>query len=237
MTDDVPTHHSDASGGEFPDEEELVERIRTGSAEAFAEFAERKRRPLLAFVERKLSDSLKRKTEPQDIVQEVVLRAVEAFADMDFSQRNPFGWLCQLAERRMIDAHRRLFGAQKRSADKEVALQTPGGSSGGGDDGGGLIDLLVASMTSPSKAFSRDQREFRMLEAVADLPEEARTALRLRYVEGLPSKKIAERLEKSDAAVRVLLSRSLNRLQKSLGQDTLFKSFVNAKPQGDRSGD
>ena len=88
------------------------------------------------------------------------------------------------------------------------------------------MDILVASMTSPSKAFSRNQREFKMLEAVDTLNEEARTALQLRYVEGLPSKEIAERLGKSDAAVRVLLTRSLGKLQKQLRHDALFKSFV-----------
>lgn len=205
-------------------EERLVEQIREGDADAFVEFTERKRRPLLTFVDKKMSDGLKRKADPQDIVQEVMINAAESFAEIDFSQREPFGWLCHLAERRIIDAHRRFFGAKKRSADKEVALNAPSGSD---SDSGGMIDLLVASMTSPSQAFSREQREFQMLEAVEDLSEDARTALRLRYVEGLPSKEIAEQLGKSDAAVRVLLTRSVAKLQKTLSQNTWFKSFVN----------
>lgn len=209
-------------------EARLIERIREGDAEAFVEFTEEKRRPLVAFVDRKMSDGLKKKVEPQDIVQEVMINAAESFSEIDFSQREPFGWLCHLAERRIIDAHRRFFGAKKRAADKEVALNAP---SGGDSASGGMIDLLVASMTSPSRAFSRDQREFKMLAAVDDLNEDARTALRLRYVEGLPSKQIAEQLGKTDAAVRVLLTRSLGRLQKTLSQDTLFKSFVNEKPE------
>lgn len=204
-------------------EAELIERIRNGDAAAFVEFSEEKRRPLAAFVDRKMSDGLKRKVEPQDIVQEVVINAADSFAEIDFSQRDPFGWLCHLAERRIIDAHRRFFGAKKRAADKEVALNAPAG----GESDGGMIDLLVASMTSPSQAFSRDQREFKMLAAVDELNDDARTALKMRYVDGLPSKQIAEHLGKSDAAVRVLLTRSLGRLQKTLATDTLFKSFVN----------
>ena len=80
-----------------------------------------------------------------------------------------------------------------------------------------LIDLLVVSMTTPSKAVARDERGRALLEALAALPEESQTALRLRYVENLPSKEIAERLGKSDGAVRVLLTRTLARLQKLLG--------------------
>lgn len=205
----------------------LIQRIRGGDQEAFLEFVESKRQALLAFIERNQSDALKRKVEAQDILQEVTLGAVNSFDTMDLSERDPFSWLCQLAERRIIDAHRKFVGAQKRSAKKEVGLGAPGGD----DEKGGLIDVLVASMTSPSKAFSRGQREFRMLEALDDLPEEGRIALQMRYVQGLPSKEIAEHLGKTDGAVRVLLTRSLGKLQKILSQDSIFQSFVQKKSE------
>ena len=50
---------------------------------------------------------------------------------------------------------------------------------------------------------------------------------RLRYVEGLPSKEIASRLQKSDGATRVLLTRSLAKLQELLRHDSEFASFIN----------
>jgi RNA polymerase sigma-70 factor (ECF subfamily) len=66
---------------------------------------------------------------------------------------------------------------------------------------------------------ARGEREARMHEALAALPEECRRALQLRYVDGLPSKEIAEQMGKTDGAVRVLLSRSLRRLEQLLGDD------------------
>ena len=84
-------------------------------------------------------------------------------------------------------------------------------------------------MTTPSGALSRDQREFRLLEALKNLPEESQTALRLRYVEGLPSKEIANQLGRTDGATRVLLTRSLARLQELLRHDSDFASFINPK--------
>lgn len=57
------------------------------------------------------------------------------------------------------------------------------------------------------------------MEALALLPEDQREAIRLRYVEGLPSKEIAQRLGKTDGAVRVMLTRTLNKLQTLLGPD------------------
>jgi RNA polymerase sigma-70 factor (ECF subfamily) len=53
------------------------------------------------------------------------------------------------------------------------------------------------------------------------LPEEHREALRLRYLEGMPSKQIADKMGKSDGAIRVMLTRSLAKLQQILGTDTI----------------
>jgi RNA polymerase sigma-70 factor (ECF subfamily) len=71
-------------------------------------------------------------------------------------------------------------------------------------------------MTTASEAFSRDARALRLHQALEQLPEENRTALRLRYVDGLATKEIAQRLGKSDGAVRVLLTRTLARLEQLL---------------------
>ncbi len=57
-----------------------------------------------------------------------------------------------------------------------------------------------------------------MLAAIDTLPEDQREALRLRYLVGLPSKEIAQKLGKTDGAVRVMLSRSLAKLQEMLAE-------------------
>ncbi len=68
-------------------------------------------------------------------------------------------------------------------------------------------------MTSPSAAFSRNQKELAMLAAIGTLPGEQQEALRMRYLQGMPSKDIAAKLGKTDGAVRVMLSRGIARLQ------------------------
>ena len=80
--------------------------------------------------------------------------------------------------------------------------------------------MLVNSLTTPSQAFSRNVRETRLMEALAQLPEDHQEALKQRYVEGLPSKQIAANLDKSDAAVRVMLTRAIRKLQTILGGDS-----------------
>jgi RNA polymerase sigma-70 factor (subfamily 1) len=193
----------------------LVGRVKQKDVAALSEYLVEIRKPLWAFIERQLGAGLRRKIEVDDVFQDVSVEAVRALADADFTAREPFSWLCQIAERRIVDAHRHYFGAQKRDAKREVGLGSPGGDS----QHAAVIDLLVASMTSPTQAFSRKGREARLYEALAALDPLQREALRLRYIEGLSSKDIAARLEKSDGAVRVMLTRSLDRLQRILGPD------------------
>ena len=213
------------------DEEVLIQRIRDKDAEALVAFIEMKRMPLLAFIESHLSAALGRKLEAADILQEASMSAVTSLPVFDLSERDPFGWLCQLAEHRIIDAHRKLVAAQKRSAEREM-----GGHAGPvNSERGGFIDLIVASMTTPSGALTRDQREFRLLEALKNLPAESQTALRLRYVEGLPSKEIAAQLGRTDGATRVLLTRSLAKLQEMLRpRQRLRELRQSARPAGRR---
>jgi len=195
--------------------DELLRRVRNAEPNAVAELAELRRPQLLAYVARQLGYALRAKVEPDDIVQDAVIRAVRHPHLFSTPERDPFGVLCHLAQESIVDAHRRYIDAQKRDAGREVPLQASPNATEGGD---GLLGLLVASITTPSKAFSRDEKEIRMWEALGTLPEEQREALRLRYVDGLPTKDIAAKLQKTDGAVRVMLTRSLDKLQQILGE-------------------
>ena len=197
------------------DENLLVERVRAHDSAGLAEYLSLKRKPLLAYIEHQLGAQLRRKVEVDDILQEVSVEAVRSLAAAELSQRDLFSWLCELAERRIIDAHRRFFGAQKRDAGREVPLGSPGGDT----QQAAIVDLLVVSMTSPTAALSRNQKELHLLAALSKLSADQREALKLRYIDNLPSKEIAARLGKSDGAIRVMLTRSLGQLQQLLGPE------------------
>jgi RNA polymerase sigma-70 factor (ECF subfamily) len=202
-----------------PDQEQLVKLAQAGDVTAFSRLLESYRPRILAIVERQMSPALRQKLDPDDIVQDVAVSCVNAFADVDLNRGDPFEWICEMVRRRVIDAARRFSSSEKRALQREVPI------AGGADSrGGGLIALLVASMTTPSAAFSRNQREFRVAAAMEQLSEESRQALRMRYLESLPTKEIAQRMQKTDGAVRVLLTRSLQRLQKILEESNYTES-------------
>lgn len=191
----------------------LADRVRAGDPAALAEFVEERRPALLAFVERRLGPALRGKLEPQDVLQELAIKALYDLPRADFAVRDPFGWLCHLAEQCIIDGHRH-FAAGKRAVAREQPGNVPAGP--GSQD---FVDLLAASLTSPTQAVVRNERQSSLQRAVATLPEEHQQALRLRYVEGLPTREVARRLGKTDVATRVLLSRLVQRLQELLGPE------------------
>jgi RNA polymerase sigma-70 factor, ECF subfamily len=190
----------------------LADRVRNRDAAALATFLEERRPALLSCVERRLGSALRGKVEPQDVLQELAVKALRELPNADLSTRDPFGWLCHLAEQCIVDDHRH-FAAGKRASGREVP-----GNVRVGDGSQDLVALLAASLTSPSMAVVRNERQRRLMDVVATLPEEHREALRLRYGEGLPTKDVAGKLGKSDVATRVLLSRLVQQLQEQLAE-------------------
>lgn len=200
----------------MPDEHEpLVERVRFGDVDALAAYIEAKRGALLAFIDRELGQALRSKIEPEDVLQEVSATACASLPSTNAAECEPMAWLCQIARHKIVDNHRRFVGAQKRASGREVPLGSPGGDT----QHAGLIDLLSASMTTASKAFSRNEKEIRLLAALGKLPADQQQVLQLRYGEGLASNEIATRLGKTDGAVRVMLTRALNMLRDRFGPE------------------
>ncbi len=186
--------------------------IRWDDPEAVAACVERLRPRLLEFIARRMSAALRQRVDPDDIAQEVSLAAVRPARAPPLA-REAYGWLCHVAEQRIIDTHRRLLATAKRGGGRVASIDALGA---GDSTGGGLASILAASITSPSMAMSREAKEGRLNAAVAALPDLQREAIRLRYVEGLATRDIAERLGKSDVAIRVMLSRTIKLLEERL---------------------
>ncbi len=191
---------------------ELVQRILNSDTDALAEFIELQRPRLVGFVSSIIGDHLRGVVESDDLVQEIAVSAIAALPRLPKEDLDIQRWLDQLARRRVVDAHRHHFGAAKRSVSKQRSIH---GAETGQD--GDLEQLLIASITSPSSALSRDIRLQRIQIAMEKLSDAQRGILQLRYGDGLPTKEIAELSGKSDGATRVLLTRAIQRLQQLVG--------------------
>ena len=188
--------------------------IPPADASALGEELERQRDAIMGYLAKITGEHLRTKVELEDLFQEVCTQALASFESAPLDRMPVHVWLRELAHRKVVDAHRHFFDAKKRASNREVSMDAPRGA--GGEDGGKLADMIVLSMTTPSAAMSRNVREHRLWEAINELPDEQKEAIRLRYVEGLPSKEIADKLGKTDTAVRVLLSRAMRKLEGNL---------------------
>ncbi len=190
--------------------DQLDELIRSGDTSALAQLIEENRGELLGFIQHISQERLLKVVPPEDLLQEVATSALTALPRIANPDLEPLVWLKQLARRRVVDAFRFHFQAERRAQGRQRAAPTTDDSRMGWEQ------LIVASITSPSEAVSRNMKLGKMQAAIAELGEEAEQAIRLRYVDGLSTREIAERLSKTDVAVRVMLSRSIKRLQEML---------------------
>lgn len=180
--------------------------------DALVQQLESRRPDLTRFVASLLGPGLRGKIEPDDIIQEVGAYVYANAGEVDTGDQDPFGWFCQVARRKVMDAARH-FQALKRDARRESAMHAAPDATAGG-----LERVLAASITTPTRAFSRREKEQCLLEALRQLPEEQNQALTLRYLQNLSSREIAKRIGKSDGATRVLLTRALKRLEQIMRQ-------------------
>jgi len=192
--------------------ESLQQELRSGSAEALGPFLELHRSDLLGFLKRITGDHLLTVIALEDLYQEVAASAWSALPKVSGPELDPLPWLFQLARRRVSDAYRFHFGAQRRSQFRVKSID-----QGQTNDRFSLQELLVSSITSPSAVVSRNFRLNRVNDALLELGDDVATIVRMRYVDGLSTSEIAGRLNKTDVSVRVMLSRSLKKLTDMLG--------------------
>ena len=201
------------SESDLDDLDKRVERIKQGDEQALAQYIADHHQQLGRFLRTITGEHLLKLVEIDDLIQEVSAAAINGLASAPLDQYEPMQWLQHLARRRVVDAHRFHFDAKRRDAGRRQSIH---GAGNGDASGFALEQMLVASMTSASAVVSRDHRMIRVQQAITELSEQQQMAIRLRYAEGLSTKEVAEKIGKTDVATRVLLSRSMRRLEEVL---------------------
>ena len=186
------------------DLESLIRRAADGDANAANELARRYAPGVRAAIRPRLGPELRNRVDTEDILQSTLTASLEDVARLDFRGEKAFvGWLCRVAERRIVDAARR-HRAARRDVRREQPLAT-------GDD-------VIGRGTSPSQAAVRGERARSLREAVAQLPEEERHVVELHSFEGLGFKEVAARLGLKDKErARYLFRRALRKMEDHFG--------------------
>jgi RNA polymerase sigma-70 factor (ECF subfamily) len=175
------------------------------------------REPLRRAVAVRLDPALARRVDASDIVQDVLIEASGRLRDYLKNPTMPFAlWLRQLAQDRLIDAHRFHRKAQRRSLDREQPTGPPAWSDASSVE---LLRELIDPERTPGSAALHQELERRLGEAIARLDEPDREVILLRHHEGLSNQDVAAQYGLTEAAASMRYLRALRRLRAELTGD------------------
>ncbi len=145
---------------------------------------------------RYVSARVSNRQDAEDLVGEVFLYCYEHYADYD-SEKSAVGtWLYLVANSRLKNHYR----DRREWVDMEE-----------------VEAFLSAESGELERAVWLDQLRGQLSEALAQLPERQRRAVVMRFFESRDFSEIAEALDTTEGNVRVILSRSLDRLEARCG--------------------
>jgi RNA polymerase sigma-70 factor, ECF subfamily len=159
-----------------------------------------------------LNSRLRGKVDPSDVVQETLIKAHQCQAQYRGSTSGEQAcWLRRILANTMIDTARKYQREIDRDHNLEQHLE---------ESSAGLEACLAADQSSPSATLDRQERLVRLASALAQLPEEQRTAVELHHLQDAALAEIAEAMARTEASVAGLLRRGLKRLRELLKEDT-----------------
>jgi RNA polymerase sigma-70 factor (ECF subfamily) len=177
-------------------QQELLERARNGDREAFESLVRPLRQELLRRIRLKIGASLRKTLDPEDILQEAQLRALQSISRFRWQGEGSLAaWLGGIA------ANLVLHSAKTRRRRRELRI----------------VREPCARDTTPSRELRRKERFERLKESLEELPPDYRTVVRLARIEGLRVQDIAVRMGRSQSAVKNLLFKAMKKLQESFG--------------------
>lgn len=174
----------------------LVDHAKAGDREAFDRLLGRFQDRLRSTVESWSRFQLGARIEVDDLLQESFVRAFRSLERFEWQGEDSFfRWLCGIAKRALAQAIQ----------DQRTGQGTdrPGSAAGSG-----------ATQTKISRRVERFER---LEEALQSLTPEYREVLLLSRVEGLKTKEIAARMNRSPNAVKHLIARALRELRNRFG--------------------
>jgi RNA polymerase sigma-70 factor (ECF subfamily) len=193
---------------------ELLTRCRQGDPAARDQLLGHYRPYLWLLAQAQLGRHLRAKCDPSDLVQQTLLEAHRDLGHFAGGHEGEFlAWLRQILAHNLYNETRR-FATRQRDMAREVSLEEF--RAGLEHSSAALGRCLAGDTEPPSREVARREAAVRVADLLADLPEDYRTVLILRVFEGLPAEEVAQRMDRSAGAVRMLQLRALTALRARL---------------------
>src|SRR5262245_61352658 len=193
--------------------QELMLQAKAGDAAAVNRLLERHRESLRRMIDLRMDRVVGRRVDASDIVQEVLIEANRRLNDYLENPAIPFHlWLRQMAQDRLIDAHRRHRGAARRSIDREQSLAAGPVDQSTFD----LAAALADPQLTPAAEATWHELQRRFQSAVDELDEQDREVILMRHFEFMSNSDVAAALDLTEAAAGMRYLRAMRRLREKL---------------------
>lgn len=183
--------------------EVLARELQTGRYARFAELNERLAPAVLAWGRVAIPQRVRSRCSPEDLYQEVWLRALRAFDRFDEDRGRFRQWIFGICRHVLLEAIR---GSR---------LERPAADGTGTD--GFAFSRVIADASSVSRRCARHEGVEALASAFAELPEEERRLVRMRGLEARDHSEIAEEFGLTPAALRKRWQRLRDRLLLTAG--------------------
>lgn len=208
-------------GGMWPERErteELLAGAKNGDASAVNQLMERHRDSLRRIVQLRLDQKIQRRIDVSDVVQDVLIEANRRLVDYVANPQMPFHlWLRQIAQDRIIDAHRRHRGSAKRSVDRERQLAVPAADDRSTMD---LAAQLCDRELTPAAAVAQAEMAQCVEQAIARLPDQDCEIIIMRHYEQLSNQEVAQALSLTEPAASMRYLRAIRKLRELMAEPT-----------------
>jgi RNA polymerase sigma-70 factor, ECF subfamily len=181
------------------DEELLLEYRLTAGASLFEALVKRYERELYNYLRRFLNNQVLAEDAFQATFMQVHLKC-----HLFDGERKVRPWLYTVATNQAIDIQRRNRRHKLVSLDRPNRLQH--------DELGALIDMLSSREDEPTGGLEQGERKEWVRQAVAGLPEQLRSAVRLVYFRGMKYREAADELDVPVGTVKSRLHSAVKRL-------------------------
>ncbi len=197
--------------------EELLLGAKDGDDDAIGRLIERHREAVQRMVQMRLDQKIRRRVAVSDVVQEVMIDASRRLQDYLANPAMPFHlWLRHIAQDRIIDAHRRHRGSQKRSVDREQGLMIAGANDHSTME---LAAQLCDGELTPAAAATQRELAQRVEAAITELGEADGEMIIMRHYEQLSNQEVARVLGLTEPAASMRYLRAVRRLRAMLHGD------------------
>lgn len=196
--------------------QELIRDAKAGNAGAAGELLDRHREALRRMIDLRLDRRIRPRVDASDIVQEVMIEANRRLQLYLEDPVMPFHlWLRQMAQDRIIDAHRRHRGSEKRSVDREQGNLAPATLDHSTME---LAAQLCDPELTPAARATMAELQRRFEAALATMDDHDREIVLMRHFEQLTNQDVARALGLTEPAASMRYLRAIRRLRKLLAE-------------------